>query len=172
MVSTLINTDNFCKNSRYFRRSVELYLTLSTFRRKVTHQIFVSITNDIIAFCFVFRKIKFRTLKNRNKLSKFINHFFVLTNFCLIIKMSNINNTLQAFVYFSKTSDYFIYPFTYVLLIFKCNEVIKRTSSSFLRVRIRVIRFIKNGQISVFLPFIFISYILHKQKCKYVIFIL
>ena len=117
---------------------------LSAFRSELTHQVLVGITNDVIAFGLISREIKFWTLEDRNKIGQLINHFFSASQLLLIVKMSNINNTLQVSILVSKAGYDFIHTFADVFLSLQSNKVIKGAARPLLRIGIFIVCFIKD----------------------------
>lgn len=53
MIRTFIYAYNLSKNTRNFRRCIELPFTFSTFSSKISHKVFICIAYDIIAICFI-----------------------------------------------------------------------------------------------------------------------
>ena len=148
-------------------------LALSAFCSEFAHQIFVGVSDDVITFGLVPGEVKFRALEDGYEIGQLINHFLTASKLLLIIKMSNINNTLQVSILVSKACYDFIHTFADVFLSLQSNKVIKGAARPLLRIGIFIMCLIKD--LNVFIgSFIlkFIGDILHEQKSQDIVLIL
>ena len=61
------DADGLRHDPRHLGRRVELAFALARFSREVAHQVFIGITEDVVALCPVFAEIKLRAVENRHK---------------------------------------------------------------------------------------------------------
>ena len=159
-ICSLINSYDFCQNTRNLGRGIELTLALTAFSSKVTHQILISIAKNIITGSLVIFEIKLGTLKNANQAGKLVHHFLTFAKLGLIVKMSIGNNTCQIIAAcFRKSGNNFIHFFTDLRVIFNCGKIIKTTA-------------LGDGDICIFYTLELVGYIFDEQKCQNVILIL
>ena len=135
-------------------------LTLAAFGRKVAHQIFVCVAENVIAAGFIVFEIEFRTLKDGDQSSEFIHHFLTLAQLRFIIKMRIVDHATKVIIArICKLGNHLIHLFADVFVAFQSNKIIKATA-------------IRNCDIGIFYALEFIGYILDKQKRQNIILIL
>jgi hypothetical protein len=64
----LTDANNFRHDTRYFGRRVELPFALAGLGCKVTHEIFIGVTENVIAINAVLAEVKGRIFKNADQL--------------------------------------------------------------------------------------------------------
>ena len=147
-------------------------LTLSAFCGKLAHQVFISVSDNIITLCLVLREVEFRALEDRDKVGQLIDHFLTASEFLLIVKMRNINNTLKVSVLICKAGYNLVHALADILLSLKRNKVIKGAARPLLWIGIFIMCLVKDLNVLV-VSFIlkFISDILHKKKRQDIVLI-
>ena len=92
----MANANNFCYYPGHFGRSIELPLAFTRFSRKMTHQIFIGITQNIVTFGFVLTKIKTFVLKYTNEIREPVNHFLAFAKLVRVVEISYIDYAFQV----------------------------------------------------------------------------
>ena len=124
-------------------------LALSAFCSEFAHQIFVGVSDDVIAFSLVPGEVQFWTLEDGYEIGQLIDHFLTASQFLLIVKMCNINNALQVSIFVSKTGNDLIHALADVLLSLKRNKVIKGAARPLLWIGIFIMCLIKDPNVFI-----------------------
>ena len=123
----LMNANHLCHHTTHLAWSIKLSLTLTAFRSKIFHQVFIGITQKVIITSTVAGKIKCIFCESRNKFRQSIYLVLTLTQFGIIIKIGSINHAAQI-IFLCNLMDDFIQSFTDITLITKRKNILPKTS--------------------------------------------
>ncbi len=154
----LVNPNDLRHDARHFRWCIELSLALARLSGEVTHEIFISVTQDIIAFRTVLAKVEGWIGKNSDEIGEAILHLLTLAKLIGIVEVRHINHALEI-VSLGKLRNNLVDLVADLFIALERNHVVKATTLRYHDQRTRLTR-------------IFIRDILDEEQDQHIILVL
>src|SRR5690554_704736 len=151
-----IDTDHFRQNLRDLRRGVELALGFARFGGEVAHQVFIGITEQVVAIGAVGGQIQ--SFKDADQLGEAVDHLLALAELVFVIEVGHVDHALEV-VLFGQAGDDLVDLVADLLVALERHHIVKTGPFG-------------HQDHAVGIAFVFVRDILHKQQGQHIILVL